>query len=150
MEQGIRLEAAMILLRCFSFLIGSLIVAGAPFFLLPEAPQRPSDFTAVLLGCTVIALSASGFLLVGVAGNHMKRSRRTRILAALLLAFPMLGSIAVLTRDELPDDIWVVAPLFSCALLLFLGFVYPGRKSRKYRSLRPRDPAATVVTDIAA
>jgi hypothetical protein len=139
----------MILLRCFSFLVGSLIVTGAPFFLLPEAPQRPSDFTAVLMGCTVIGLCASGFLLVGVAGNHMKRSLRTRILAALLLAFPMLGSIAVLTRDELPDDVWVVAPLFCCAALLFFGFVYPGRQGRFYRPLRPREPVAVDAADPA-
>lgn len=140
----------MILLRCISFLIGSLIVAGAPFFLLPEAPQRPSDFTAVLLGCTVIGLTASGFLLVGVAGNHMRRSLRTRVLAALLLAFPMLGSIAVLTRDQLPDDVWVIAPLFSCATILFMGFVYPGRQGRRSRALRPRDPAATAIDNINA
>lgn len=140
----------MILLRCFSFLIGSLIVTGAPFFLLPEAPQRPRDFTAVLLGCTVIALCASGFLLVGVAGNHMKRSLPTRIVGAVLLAVPMVGSIAVLTLDDLPEDVWVVAPLFCCALFLFLGFVYPGRRRRQSRSLRPRDPAATIINDAAA
>jgi hypothetical protein len=51
----------MILLRCISFLIGSLIVTGAPFLLLPEAPQRPSDVGDVMTACAIVAMLASGF-----------------------------------------------------------------------------------------
>jgi peptidoglycan/LPS O-acetylase OafA/YrhL len=134
----------MIFLRCISFLIGSLILTGAPFILLPDAPQRPSAVIDVLAGCAVIALLSSGFLLVAVAGNHMKRSRRTRMLGALLLGVPILGSIAVLTRDEVPEEAWMIAPLLCCATLLFVSFVYPARRSPMYRRLRARDPAATL------
>jgi uncharacterized membrane protein YfcA len=134
----------MILLRCISFLIGSLIVTGAPFLLLPEAPQRPSDAGTVLQACALVALMASGFFLVGVAGNHLKRSRRLRLLAAMLLSVPIGGSIAVLFMDEVPREMWMIGPLLCCATLLFFGFVYPARRTRTYRPMRPREqPAAS-------
>jgi hypothetical protein len=134
----------MILLRCISFLIGGLIVTGAPFFLLPDAPQRPSDVGAVVAGCVVIALLSSGFFLVAIAGNHMKKSLRTRALAAVLLGFPILGSIGVLLLGEQAEEVWMIGPLLSCAILLFLIFVYPARRNPMYRPLRPRDPAAVI------
>lgn len=134
----------MILLRCISFAIGSLILTGAPFILLPDAPQRPIDVAEVLSACALIALMASGFLLVGVAGNHMKRSRRTRILGALLLAIPILGSIGALTLDNLPEDTWMIGPLLCCATFLFISFVYPAKRSPLHRRMRPRDPAASL------
>lgn len=134
----------MILLRCISFAIGSLILAGAPFVLLPDAPQRPIDGAQVLSACALIALMSSGFLLVGVAGNHMKRSRRTRMLGALLLAIPILGSIGVLMLDHLPEETWMVAPLMCCATFMFFIFVYPAKRSPLHRRLRPRDPGAII------
>ncbi|MES2758645.1 MAG: hypothetical protein V4693_14825 [Pseudomonadota bacterium] len=135
----------MILLRCVSFLIGTIILMGAPFILLPEAPQRPSDVVNVVAGCIVIALLASGFFLVGIAGNRMKRSFRARALAAVLLGFPILGSIGVLMLDETPIEVWMIGPLLFCAILLFIGFVYPGKRGPKHRRMRPRDPAAVVI-----
>jgi peptidoglycan/LPS O-acetylase OafA/YrhL len=132
----------MIFLRCISFAIGSLILMGAPFVLLPDAPQRPIDVGQVLSACALVTLMASGFLLVGVAGNHMKRSRRARMLGALLLAIPILGSIAVLTLDDLPEETWMIAPLLCCATFLFITFVYPAKRSPLHRRMRPRDPAA--------
>jgi Na+/pantothenate symporter len=132
----------MILLRCISFLIGSLIVTGAPFLLLPEAPQRPSDVGDVMTACAIVAMLASGFFLVAVAGNHMKRSRRTRAMAAMLLGFPIVGSIMVLLLDYQVEEIWMVGPLLCCSTFLFIIFVYPAKRRRTYRPLRPRDPAA--------
>ncbi len=134
----------MILLRCISFVIGALILAGAPFLLLPEAPQRPSDPKMVIAACALVALLASGFFVVAVAGAHMKQSRRTRIFAALLLAFPIVGSVGVLTLDEVPEGLWVIAPLLCFAMFLFVSFVYPGKRGRSYRPMRPRDPATIV------
>jgi UDP-N-acetylmuramyl pentapeptide phosphotransferase/UDP-N-acetylglucosamine-1-phosphate transferase len=132
----------MILLRCISFLTGSLIVTGAPFFLLPDSPQRPSDFAHAIGACLVVALLASGFFLIGVAGNHMKRSRKTRVLAGVLLAFPILGSLAALAIDSQREEVWMVGPLMCGAIFLFITFVYPAKRRRMYRSLRPRDPSA--------
>jgi MFS family permease len=140
----------MILLRCISFLIGSLIVTAAPFLLLPEAPQRPTDVGTVLSACALVGLLASGFLLVGVAGNHMRRSRRTRALGALLLSMPILGSIAVLLMDQTPPGMWVIGPLLCFATFLFLGFVYPGKRGRTYRSLRPREQPSALPAAIKA
>lgn len=134
----------MILLRCISFLIGSLIVIGAPFLLLPDAPQRPTEPGVVMAACTLVALLASGFFVVAVAGNYMKRSRRTRAFAAMLLLFPMLGSVAVLLLDDLPNELWLIGPLLCCAVFLFVTFIYPGKRGRHYRSLRPRDPSSIV------
>lgn len=134
----------MIFLRCISFAIGSLILTGAPFILLPDAPQRPIDVAQVLSACALIALMSSGFLLVGVAGNHMKRSRRTRILGGVLLAIPICGSIVVLTLDNLPEETWMLAPLLCGATIVFITFVYPARRSPLHRRMRPRDPAASL------
>lgn len=134
----------MIFLRCIAFAIGSLILAGAPFILLPDAPQRPSDVGEVLAACALIALMSSGFLLVGVAGNHMKRSRRTRILGGVLLAIPIFGSVAVLTLDNLPEETWMLAPLLCGATIMFISFIYPAKRSPLHRRMRPRDPAAIV------
>jgi Ca2+/Na+ antiporter len=132
----------MILLRCISFLIGSLIVTGAPFFLLPDAPQRPGEAATVLGACILVGLIASGFLLVGVAGNHMKRSRRIRTLGAILLAMPIVGGISVLVMDEAPSEMWVIGALLCFATFLFYGFVYPGKHGRSHRPLRPREQSA--------
>jgi hypothetical protein len=132
----------MIVLRCISFAIGSLILTGAPFVLLPDAPQRPSDVFEVLTGCGVIALMAAGFLIVGVAGNHMKRSLRTRLLGGLLLAVPIAASFGILFLDNVPEDAWMIGPLTICATFLFITFIYPRKRSALHRRMRPRDPAA--------
>jgi hypothetical protein len=134
----------MILLRCISFAIGSLILTGAPFILLPDAPQRPSGVLEVLAGCGVIALMASGFLIVGVAGNHMKRSLRTRLLGGTLLSVPIAASFALLFIDNVPEDAWMIGPLTCYATFLFITFIYPRKRSALHRRMRPRDPAASL------
>lgn len=134
----------MIFLRCISFLVGILIVTGAPFLLLPEVPQRQGEVGQALAGCVAIALLAAGFLFVSVAGNHMKRSRGARALAAFLLAFPIAGSVWVLQLDDLPQDVWLIGPLLFCAVFLFYCFVFPARRARLHPPLRPRDPDAAV------
>jgi hypothetical protein len=133
----------MIFLRCISFLIGVTIVMGAPFFLLPELPTRALNASGAVTACIAIALAASGFLMVGVAGNHFKRSMRARILAGVLLAVPMAGSIGILTRDNLPELVWVLAPLFCSAAIVFMAFVFPGRPARS-RRLRPRESSGVL------
>jgi peptidoglycan/LPS O-acetylase OafA/YrhL len=140
----------MILLGFISFLVGSLIVVGAPFLLLPEAPQRPSDVATVLAGCAMVGLTASGFFLVGVAGNHMKRSRRTRALGALLLGVPILGSCAILFMDNTAPETWMIGPVLCCATFLFISFVFPARPGRSYRSLRPREPSPAPPSTVKA
>lgn len=134
----------MIFLRCLSFLIGSLIIIGAPFFLLPDSAPRPSEFGAAIAACAAIALLASGFFLVGIAGNHMKRSPRTRLLGAALLGLPIIGCIGVLLFGQQRDDIWMIGPVLCFAIFLFATFVYPAKRSRTYRPMRPRDPAPVV------
>jgi hypothetical protein len=133
----------MIFLRCMSFLIGSLIVTGAPFVLLPDAPQGPSEVRGALAGCLAIGLAAAGFCFIGVAGSHMKRSRRARALGAVLLAFPIAGSVWVLQLDNLPEDVWMIGPLLFFALSLFYCFIFPGRRARLHPPLRPREPDAS-------
>lgn len=132
----------MIVLRCVSFAIGSLILTGAPFILLPDAPQRPSGVLEVLVACGVIALMAAGFLIVGVAGNHMKRSLRTRLLGGMFLMVPIAASFALLFLDNVPESAWMIGPLTCWATFLFLTFIYPRKRSQTQRRMRPRDPAA--------
>ncbi|MDB5960319.1 MAG: hypothetical protein JWP59_1613 [Massilia sp.] len=133
----------MIFLRCISFLIGVAIVMGAPFVMLPESPTRALNANGTVIACISIALAASGFLLVGVAGNHFKRSLRARVLAGLLLIVPMAGSIVILTQDDLPETVWVLAPLFCSAAIMFMAFVFPGRPTRS-RRLRPREASGVL------
>lgn len=133
----------MIFLRCISFMIGIAIVMGAPFFLLPALPTRALNVDGAVMACIAIALAASGFLMVGVAGHHFKRSLRARVIAGVLLAIPMIGSVAILMQDHLPESGWLVAPLFCSALMIFMAFVFPGR-SRRTRGLRPRDAASVL------
>lgn len=130
----------MIVFRCISFLIGVAIVMGAPFFMLPELPTRALNANGTLFACIAIALAASGFLLVAVAGNHFKHSMRTRVLAGVLLLMPMAGSLAVLGLDDVPESVWMLVPLFCSAAVLFMAFVFPGRPART-RPLRPREPS---------
>ena len=132
----------MIFLRCISFVIGSLIAMGAPFLLLPEVPQGPGEVGKALAGCLAIGLGAAGFFFIGVAGNHMKRSRRARVLGAILLAVPIAGSVWVLSLDNLPEDVWMIGPVLFCALTLFYCFAFPGKRIPLHRPLRPRDSDA--------
>ena len=132
----------MIFLRCMSFLIGSLIAMGAPFLLLPEIPQGPGEVGRELAGCLAIALAAGGFFFIGAAGNHMKRSRRARVLGAILLAVPIACSVWVLSLDNLPEDVWMIGPVLFCALTLFYCFAFPGKRIPLHRPLRPRDSDA--------
>ena len=131
----------MIFLRCISFLVGALIVMGAPFLLLPDHPQQSGEVGAVLTMCIVIALLASGFFCVAITGMRM---RRTRWLAGFLLGFPILGSISALLFEEQRDEIWMVFPLLSCAILMFVSFVYPANGLRPPIRLRPRDQVEIV------
>lgn len=134
----------MLFLRFMSFLMGCAIVIGAPFLLMPEAPQRQGDGGQAAFACLEVALAAAGFLYIGVAGHHMRRSRGARALAALLMAFPIFGSLWILHLDDLPKEVWMIGPLLFCSLMLFFSCVYPGRQSHRYRRLRPHDPAETV------
>lgn len=130
----------MIFLRCISFLIGALLVMGAPFFLLPARPQQFSEIETVVTACITIAMLASGFFYIAFAGHHMKRSRRARTLAGILLGLPIFGSIAALLLEAPLDDIWIVFPLFCCAGFMFVSFVYPAKHQRTHTRMRPRDP----------
>lgn len=120
---------------------------GAPLLLLPEAaPPLPSEFDTAIAACAEIGLLASGFFLVGIAGNHMKRSPRTRILGAALLGLPIIGGTWELLFGQQTEDIWMIGPVIGYAIFLFITFVYPARRRPKYRPMRPRDPAAAVKT----
>lgn len=134
----------MIFLRCLSFLIGSVIVMGAPFFLLPDASPHPSETGAAIAACAEIALLASGFFLVAIAGNHMRRSPRTRILGAALLGLAIIGCIWQLLFGLQNDDIWMIGTVLGFAIFLFITFVYPARRRRTYRPMRPRDQPPVV------
>ncbi len=134
----------MIFVQCLSFLTGCLIVFGAPLLLLGDAAPRARELDTAVAACTAIGLFASGFFLVGIAGNHMRRSPRTRLLGAALLGLPIIGGAWGLLFGPWTDDLWMIGPILGFAIFLFIAFVYPARRRPRYRSMRPHDPALVV------
>ena len=85
---------------------------------------------------------SAGFLLVGVAGNHMKRSLRTRMLGGAAAGAAHPASFALLFIDNVPESAWMIGPVTCWAAFLFITFVYPRKRSQLHRRMRPRDPVA--------
>ncbi|MEO7496754.1 MAG: hypothetical protein ABIT83_01475 [Massilia sp.] len=137
----------MIILRFLALLIGSAILFGAPFILLPETPQsRPDDFNTVMLNCVAILLVVSGYFFVGVLGHRMRKSLRRRIIAAVLLLFPIIASGYVLFSGKEPDLLPAIGPLFCFTAFLYLAFVFPSNRRRTKRAMRPREESDQIAS----
>lgn len=130
----------MIILRFIALLIGSAVLFGAPFLLLPDTPQsRPGDTYSVIADCALILLVVSGYFFVGVLGHRMRKSLRRRVVAGVLLSFPvMIGGFLIVSGQE-PALLPYVGPLLCSTVLMYIAFVFQTNRRRTSRSMRPKE-----------
>lgn len=130
----------MLLLRCFSILMGSAVLFGAPFLLLPKAPTGPAgNGWLILAACGAILLVSSGYFFVGIAGHRMRRSILLRAAGALLLSFPLMASAWGVFSGRVPELLPAIGPVLCFTAFLFIAFVFPSARRRTYRPMRPRE-----------
>ena len=112
----------MILLRLASLIAGVLVLI-APAVLIRVGGMPPDTARAgAALACVVLA--SSGFILVGMAGQRLRRSAWLRTLAAVLLGVPVLASAALLWRGSSPAVLWLAGAVIGLSALLYLTLVY--------------------------
>ncbi|WP_313166270.1 hypothetical protein [Massilia oculi] len=112
----------MIFLRLASLVAGVLVLI-APAILIRVGGMPPDAGRAgATLACVVLA--ASGFFLVGMAGQRLRRSTLLRALAAVLLGVPTLASAALLWRGGSADVLWLAGAVIALSALLCLTVVY--------------------------
>jgi len=112
----------MMLLRLASLIAGVLVLI-APAVLIRVGGMPPDTARAgAALACVVLA--SSGFILVGMAGQRLRRSAWLRTLAAVLLGVPVLASAALLWRGSSPAVLWLAGAVIGLSALLYLTLVY--------------------------
>lgn len=138
----------MIIMRFIALLIGSGVLFGAPFLLLPETPQsRPDETVAVIANCAIVLLVVSGYFFVGVLGHRMRRSLRRRLIAAMLLSFPVIAGGYVIVSGREPDLLPFIGPLLCATAFMYVGFVFPSNRRRSSRALRPHEESDRLVPE---
>ena len=128
----------MIFVRLLCLLAGIMILVAPPVMLYPNGNVMPDAFRAagVLMGLT---LASSGFFLIGMAGHRMRRSPQLRSLAGLLLAAPLLGSLAMMWRGGSPMMLWMCSAMLSLTIVLYMTFVMPLVSAQGHRRMRERE-----------
>ena len=112
----------MIFLRLAS-LVAGILVLFAPAILIRVGGMPPDVGRAgAALACVVLA--SSGFIMVGMAGQRLRRSARLRALAAILLGVPTVASAALLRRGSSPAVLWLAGAIIGLTTLLYLTLVY--------------------------
>ena len=112
----------MMLLRLASLIAGVLVLI-TPAVLIRVGGMPPDTGRAgAALACVVLA--SSGFILVGMAGQRLRRSALLRTLAAVLLGVPVLASAALLWRGSSPAVLWLAGAVIGLSTLLYLTLVY--------------------------
>jgi Ca2+/Na+ antiporter len=140
----------MILLRFLSMIVGALVLLVPPYFLFPDGPRHGAESGwTVLAGCAGLALVASSFFFIGIAGYHMKRSALLRAVAAVLLTVTFIAMAAVVWRNDVPDMWWMNGLVLCFTAVLFIVFVYPASRQRKHRPMRARELAEPHLAPLA-
>ncbi|MGF6274326.1 formate/nitrite transporter FocA (FNT family) [Massilia sp. UYP11] len=112
----------MMFLRLTSLVAGVLVLIS-PAILIRVGGMPPDTGRAgAALACVVLA--ASGFILVGMAGQRLRRSTLLRALAAVLLGVPTLASAALLWRGGSAQVLWLAGAVIALNVLLYLTVVY--------------------------
>jgi hypothetical protein len=133
----------MILLRLLAILAGCLVMMSPALFMSGDS-SGPAFFDGVTVfgAITGLALVSAAFFFVGFAGRKMIKSTRLRTVAAVLLALPFLGGVAVLWRGGQATELCASALLCGVTAVLFVAFVFPAEHSRKHRPMRRRESLA--------
>ena len=112
----------MIFLRLVSLVAGVMVLI-APSVLIRAGGMPPDTGRAgAALACVVLA--ASGFFLVGMVGQGLRRSALLRMLAGVLLGVPVLASAALLWRGSSPAVLWLAGAVIGLSVLLYTTLVY--------------------------
>jgi len=112
----------MIFLRLGSLVAGVLVLI-APAILIRVGGMPPdTGRAAAALACVVLA--SSGFIMVGMAGQRLRRSAPLRTLAAILLGVPTVASAALLWRGSSPAVLWLASAVIALSVLLYVTLVY--------------------------
>lgn len=127
----------MIALRLLSLLAGFLVLL-LPAVLLADTGVTGLPGMTVVAGLIGMGLVSASFVYIGMAGDRMRRSARARALGAVLLAVPIMGSLALLVSRKDATVLWGSATLLVFSLVLFLGFVFPALEHRQ-RPMRRRE-----------
>jgi hypothetical protein len=126
----------MIALRLLSLLAGAVVLILPSVLLANASAGMPgTTVAAALLG---VALVSASFIYVALAGDRMRRSAGARMLGALLLAVPIVGSLVLMASRKDPMLLWGSGALLAFSLVLFLSFVFPAAE-RRQRPMRQRE-----------
>lgn len=112
----------MMFLRLLCLVAGVLVLV-APAILFPSGAMAPHGGKAAgVLLCVVLA--ATGFFFVGMAGQRLRRSPPLRMLAALLLAVPVISSIALFATGGSPALLLTSGAMLGLAVVLYPTMVF--------------------------
>lgn len=130
----------MFFLRILSFLAGSFVLLGAPFFLLSEGAGMASvNLALVLLGTAAVCLFGIVYFVIALYGHRAARSRKLRQLAGGLVGYQLIAGALVLALASHAELLMTCGALMCVSVFLFLAFVYPGELARSHRPMRRRD-----------
>lgn len=137
----------MMFLRLLCLAFGVLVLVAPPMVAFPVGAAAPNARLAVMF-MLCMGLASAAFFLIGMAGYRLRRSPSMRALAALLLAPPCVGSIALLWHGAAPALLWMCSMLIGFALVLYLTLIYrvvPAHSRRPLRQREAREPALTAL-----
>lgn len=134
----------MILLRVFAFVIGSLLVLLAPQYSVDLLSELKGQYVevnlrTVAIGMGAVALSVSGYFLLGLFGHLTVYKLWLRLTGGALLLLAFVASGAALLFSESIAVITVSGLLICFTCVLFGAFIFPGMKKSSRRPMRPRD-----------
>jgi hypothetical protein len=132
-------ESSMFFLRLLAILNGGFVLIAAPLYLRSQGTLRGEDTETVIFGCMLLAAIAASFFYIGLVGHRMRRSTPLRAVGGLLLAVPLITSVATVAETRYLQAVYLCVIMFCMAAILFVSFVYPGSQVRKHRPMRPRE-----------
>ena len=130
----------MIFLRLASLVAGVLVLI-APAILI-RVGGMPPDVGRAGAALTCVVLASSGYMIVGMAGQRLRRSAKLRALAAILLGVPVVASAALLWRGSSPPVLWLAGAVIGLSVLLCLTLVYRPVPALAYWRRRLSTPAS--------
>jgi len=127
----------MIVLRLLSLLSCSLLLIVLPIVLAIPGGRFPLQMALPAALC--VALTAAGFVYVGMTAERMLRAGFERRLGMALLALPAMTCLAVLATRHEALLLWSSALLLGCTLLTLAGLLNPAALEPDRRVLRRRE-----------